>query len=96
MSKRERIEKKTSDHVRMRQIVHDFYQWQKEHPGEDKKDPDTARFLLDKIEQWQRRDNIPKHKLTMYGFVVEALREGVLRSAPVAPRMEKNTVDGRE
>lgn len=73
--------KEKSSHIKS--IVRDFYEWQKEHPGEDLKDEGRAAILLAEILRFQEKQGLSPSELNVYGFDVEMLKQGILRTAPL-------------
>ncbi len=71
---------------RVKTIVKDFYNWQKEHPGEDLRDEGRATILLAEILRFQKKQGLDSSELGVYGFDVEALKQGILRTAPLKHR----------
>ncbi len=78
--------------VSVKKIVHGFYEWQKTHPGKDFVNKAHADTLLAEILRFQKRDNMPERELAIYGFDVDALKEGILRASHV--KITKSEIRG--
>ncbi len=73
----------------IRSIVHNFYKWQKEHPGEDLSNPEHASVILRAIRAFQKKGALREGELGVYGFDVKALEKGTLRASPVKNNEDK-------